>query len=112
MLDLPTTKAEEKFRGLGFSPPKRRKGDPPDFGPIMAFIERRIAGVMEFYTNCRSEAVMCPELRDTINRELAPIVDDACKAFDLEPMDVVLRVRAIPGHPELIKVRAEKRDLC
>lgn len=99
-----------KFEALGFSPTKLRGGGNPDFGPIMAFIERRVAGVLEFYTNCRSEAVMCRELRETINRELSPILGDAEKTFNLEPMGLVLRVR-VTNDPGVLLVRAEKINL-
>lgn len=91
---------------------KRNGGGNPDFGPIFAYVERLIEGVLSFYTNPRSEAVDCPELRQRINDEMADIIPRTVKHFDLEPIDLVLRVRAVPGHPELLKVRAEKPNLC
>lgn len=100
-----------KLKELGFFPPKLRGGGNPDFGPIMEFLERRIAGVMDFYVHCRSEAVMCRELRARVNSELAPIVKAAEKTFNLEPMGLVLRVRASKD-PGMLTVRAEKIDLC
>ena len=93
------------------SKPKLRGGGNPDFGPIMAFIERRIVGVMDFYTNCKSDAVMCAELRVNINRELEPIIEDAIEVFNLEPIDLVLRVRSSKD-PGILIVRAEKINLC
>jgi hypothetical protein len=106
-----TQETTQKFQKLGFSLPKRRGGGNPDFGPILAFIERRIAGVMEFYTNCRSEAVFSRELRETINRELAPIIPDTEKTFNLEPMNLVLMVRTTKD-PGVLLVRAENPNLC
>lgn len=109
---LPKKSSEQKLFDLGFSPPKLRGGGNPDFGPIMAFLERRINGVTDWYCNpaAKSEAVVCPELRKTINSELEPIIRDAERTFNLEPLGLVLRVR-LTNEPGILKVRAEKIDL-
>ena len=77
---------------------------------VSEFLKRRIAGVMEWYCNPRSEALDCPETRKNINKELDGIFPEAEKKFKLKKIPLVLRVRSTET-PGILKVRAEKLTL-
>jgi hypothetical protein len=78
---------------------------------LRAYLEHRIAGVMDWYAGPKSGAIDCRETRESINRDLASIKLDAERKFHVK-IDRVLRVRSAPREPGTFVVRFEHPDLC
>jgi len=78
-------------------------------GEISRFIKARIAAIMEWYIH--GDAVDCAETRTNINNDLDSVFPATEKKFYLKKIKLVLRVRST-SEPGVLKVRAEKLDIC